>query len=110
MRKLDPFDNFLNDMGMRPSDGHSIERNDVNLGYSPENCRWATRTEQNRNTRASRWISCHGETKTLAEWSEVGGVSRTTIIIRLSNGWPVDRAIFEKAFRGKNRRGHQGAV
>ena len=45
------FENFLADMGPRPSTKHSIDRIDVNGNYTRSNCRWATRTTQNRNTR-----------------------------------------------------------
>jgi hypothetical protein len=74
---------FYADMGPRPSPKHSIERKNNDVGYSPENCVWATRTEQMRNTRNSRTIECYGQTRTLAEWSEVLGIHYGTLRNRL---------------------------
>jgi hypothetical protein len=53
-RWIESFDNFLKDMGKVPTRSHSLERIDVNGNYEPSNCKWATATEQSRNTRAVR--------------------------------------------------------
>lgn len=77
---------FLADMGRRPSPHHSIDRRDNNRGYEPSNCRWATRLEQNRNTRSTRRVTVDGVTQSLSEWLEQTGVDRRTFYNRLNRG------------------------
>ncbi len=48
------FENFLHDMGLKPTPKHEIDRINVFGDYEPNNCRWATRSEQMKNTRRSK--------------------------------------------------------
>ena len=80
------FENFYSDMGKRPSKEYSLDRIDVNGDYCPENCRWATIAEQNRNKSNNNLITIEGETLVSQDWSSEYGISRGTIIRRIQNG------------------------
>lgn len=72
------------------SDQLTLERIDNEQGYSPENCRWATRQEQNENTRRVVPVLLKGEWISLAEAGRRLGVSRSLLSKRVSGG--ADRA------------------
>ena len=80
-------DNFLADMGSRPTAKHSLDRIDNNGDYSPENCRWSTRVEQQNNTRYNRLITIGNDTRTIAQWENKMGYGRGVIYNRLEDGW-----------------------
>ena len=87
------FENFIADMGPRPSPDHSIERKDNSGPYSPENCVWSTRKKQARNKRNNRFLTHGGETLCLTDWSERTGIKSLTIYGRLLRGWSIKDAL-----------------
>ena len=80
------FENFLADMGERPK-GTTLDRVDNNGDYTPDNCRWATKLTQARNTRANYVVDFRGEQMTQVEFAERLGMSQSTVSRRLRNGW-----------------------
>lgn len=87
------FADFLADMGERPTPAHQIDRRKTNGDYEPENCHWATRLEQMRNTRHSRVLTFGGETLCVAEWAARTGISDKAIYNRIEQGWSVERML-----------------
>lgn len=83
------FWNFVADMGYKP-DGYTLDRIEGDKGYSPENCRWATRKEQTINRSQTIRISYNGTEQTILEWSEELGLSEKTIYFRFRRGWDTD--------------------
>ena len=95
------YENFLADMGRRPTPKHSIDRIDNNGGYSPENCRWATLDIQSRNRRNNRLLTYAGETLCVADWERRAGLPTNVLLGRLNMGWPIERALTAPV-RGKS--------
>jgi hypothetical protein len=79
-------------MGDRPSPQHSLERIDNDGDYEPSNCKWATKEEQNNNTRNNHLITFNGETKTITRWSREVGISNEAMRRRLEK-WSLERAL-----------------
>ncbi len=80
------FRTFLNDMGERPSDNHSIERLDNDKNYCKENCKWVTKKEQANNTRHNVLIEHEGKTQNLTQWCEELKLDYKLIHSRLRRG------------------------
>lgn len=88
------FATCIADMGARPS-GESIERIDNNAGYSPGNCRWASRKEQSFNRENTIYVEYEGVQVSLAELSDRFGVPHGNVLSRVERGWDVHRALTE---------------
>ena len=86
------FENFIADMGKCPV-GNTLDRIDNNKNYDVDNCRWADRKTQARNTRGNKIISFNNETLTLVEWSEKINMPYHTLKSRFLRGWQPERAL-----------------
>lgn len=73
--------------------GYSLDRINNNGNYEPGNVRWATRTEQNRNSRHNRNFTYDGKTQTITEWASEFGLRFATLDGRLRRGWDMERAL-----------------
>lgn len=83
------FENFRDDMyisylGHKKNNSYtSLDRINNNRGYSKENCRWATKSEQNRNTRNNHFITYNRETLSLRDWADKLKIKYRTLSARL---------------------------
>lgn len=91
-RRWNSFTNFLKDMGDPPA-GRSIERINNEKGYSPSNCRWATRPEQMRNYSRNIIFRFNGISKCVADWADQFKVNRYTVYKRIGRGMSVRLAL-----------------
>ena len=87
------FENFLADMGERPSTRHSLDRIDSNGNYEPNNTRWVVQIVQANNRSNNHKIQAAGKTQTIAQWAKELGIPQTTISARLRRKWTNEQSL-----------------
>lgn len=93
------FENFVRDMGKRPPK-MSLDRIDVNGDYTPENCRWASHTEQQNNRRDNIFLEAFGKKLTLAQWEREVGINHQTLYLRVvKNKWEPEKALSTPGYK-----------
>tara|TARA_R110000796_G_scaffold95459_2_gene200703 strand:+ start:32356 stop:32862 length:507 start_codon:yes stop_codon:yes gene_type:complete len=102
---VDSFETFMRDIGEAPTPDHQIDRIDNSKGYSPDNCRWATRKEQANNKRNNRRLTIGGIDRPVGEWSEVSGVPVSTLARRVGLGWQGEQLLAPVKGAGRRPRG-----
>ncbi len=89
------FSIFIKHVGRRPKVTDTLDRINNDGNYAPGNIRWATRTEQMRNTRRNHLLTLDRITMTLSEWCAHLGIKSETLHHRLRRGWSEKRALTE---------------
>jgi hypothetical protein len=87
------FENWLSDMGPIPFPEATIERKDGGKNYSPDNCCWASQSEQAQNKQSALRIEFNGQTLTARQWSVEVGIPYGVIVDRIYRKWSPERAL-----------------
>jgi hypothetical protein len=103
------FENFLMDMGERPTD-MSIERKNNDGNYEPGNCKWATDGEQSRNTSRTRLLTLNGITACAKDHADRLGLNYKKVLWRLDKGWPQELAFSGSSLESNIYKGASQAV
>lgn len=101
-RWLHSFENFMEDMGRKPTPKHTIERIDNNGNYSKRNCKWATKKEQNSNRRNTKYLTIDGVKKPLIKWIEESGLQDKTVRDRIKKGVSLDQILSKTHLKYKH--------
>lgn len=83
------FQQFLLDMGRRPSSSHQLDRTDNDGPYSPENCRWVTQRENLQNKRSNHRVTLDGKDVCVSEAAISLGISPSSVTYRIKKGLPL---------------------
>lgn len=95
------FADFLADMGPRPGPRHTLERIENAKGYELGNVRWATYSEQQRNTTRTIFVEFRGQRRCLRDIGEETGTPYPRLFYRYKAGWPIEKAVSIRAWGTK---------
>jgi hypothetical protein len=96
-RWLNSFECFYEDMNYGYHKGLSIERIDVNGNYTPNNCKWIAKSEQQNNKRNNHLITYNGKTQTLTQWAIELNINSSTLNKRITrSGWSTEDALTKR--------------
>lgn len=82
-------------------EGLTIDRINFSGDYEPENCRWVTTKQQNRNYSKNRFIKYKNKKYCIVELSEKFDIPYRTLLYRINAGYTIEKAIIKKDFRGE---------
>lgn len=82
-------------------EGLTIDRINFNKNYEPQNCRWVTTKQQNRNYSKNRFMEYNGKKYCIVELSEKFNISYGTLLYRINAGYTLEEAIIKKDLRGE---------
>lgn len=104
------FEHFVSDMGERPSNMHTLDRINNDGDYCPENCRWATITQQSNNKRQSIIVYYFGKRIYLKELCQIIGLNYSRVAHQIQKGFDINSIISNGGadFRRKEFRGDTG--
>lgn len=89
------FENFLQDMGRRPSNNHSLNKIDNNGMYCKENCEWALFPIQAANKRNTRYVTYNGKEIAVCLLAREYNISNQLLSARLKRGWSIHEALHQ---------------
>jgi hypothetical protein len=96
---------FYSHVGDKPDSMESIDRINNDGDYEPGNVRWATKADQNRNSRANRMVEVNGEQRCMAEAARLSGMKPEALRSRLRLGWSTEDALSIPISAARQRNG-----
>lgn len=92
-RWRDSLENFIEDMGFRPATVYQIDRIDGTGGYDPDNCRWVTVKDQQRNRKDNVILELNGKSQCISAWAEELGIKAGPLYARAKSGLSAEDVI-----------------